>query len=273
LPKYPLRAVDRSPSAELPALAVFARAASPGKAKTRLIPLLGTRGAAALHAALLVDTLRKFDSLSGRVALYVFLTGRGPSVPRTWGAYRLARQRGSDLGERLERAFRRLLRRHPRAVVIGTDSPALRPRLLLQALGELRVCDAVLGPCPDGGYYLIGLRRGARGGMRGVFRGVRWGSARAFRDTLGNLLAGGFCCSILEPLADVDRPADFRRLARELASSQAARRLTPAVWRFVRSLEGAGKESKVRRPARTGLAKRKRRGRSRHPKRGGPALL
>jgi len=70
----------------------------------------------------------------------------------------VTRQRGSDLRERLERAFRALLRKHERVIVIGTDSPLLYPRLLRLPLSELRVSNSVLGLCPDGGYYLIGQR-------------------------------------------------------------------------------------------------------------------
>jgi hypothetical protein len=115
-------------------------------------------------------------------------------------------------------------------VVIGTDSPLLPPRVLREALRELRVCDAVLGPCPDGGYYLVGLRRLTRG----LLRGVRWGRASAFRDTLRNLLAVGYSCSILEPCSDVDVPRDVRWLEGQLASSKASRRLAPSSWRFLK---------------------------------------
>jgi glycosyltransferase A (GT-A) superfamily protein (DUF2064 family) len=143
-------------------------------------------------------------------------------------------QRGADLGERLTSAFRRLLRRHPRAVIIGTDSPTLPPRLLKAAIRELVFCDAVLGPCPDGGYYLVGLRKLEARQIKSVFRGVRWGSDFAFRDTLRNFLRYDLSCSILEPWGDVDRPRDFYRLRRELAASGAARRLAPATWHFVK---------------------------------------
>jgi hypothetical protein len=232
-----------------PAIAIFARAPLPGKAKTRLIPLLGSRGAAEVHAALILDTLRKVRALGGRVARYLFVAGlptpvtpahftlaghgRDPDssgqAARATGVvaahFTLARQRGANLGQRLENAFRQLLRRHPCAVVLGTDSPLLPPRILRQALNELRICDAVLGPCPDGGYYLIGLRRPFVGG---IFRRIRWGTASALADTLRNLLRRGYACAILEMCADVDTPADVRRLRRELARNRAARRLAPA---------------------------------------------
>jgi hypothetical protein len=216
-------------------VAIFARAPSPGKAKTRLISLLGSRSAAELQAALIADSIRKVNALAGRASRYLFLAGRrfraGAARP---SGYTLVRQRGCELGKRLEHAFLMLLGRHSAAVVIGTDSPTLAPQVLRAALRELRACAAVLGPCPDGGFYLIALRRAEADEIPGLFRGVRWGSAFAFRDMLGNLLRRGLACSILESCADVDRPEDFRSLTRELVRSRVARRAAPAVWRYLK---------------------------------------
>jgi len=225
-----LRNPDYRRPDDAPAVAIFARAPSPGRAKTRLIPLLRARGAADFQAALLADTVRKVSTLPGLISRYIFISGHDFPVKSALADYTLKRQRGRDLEGRLGRAFRQLLQRHKVAVIIGTDSPLLPSKILRQAESELHFCDAVLGPCPDGGYYLIGLRRMSPG----LFRGVRWGTPHAFRDTLGNFLRRGFSCSILEPVTDIDRPVDFRRLARELARSTAARRTAPAVWSFIR---------------------------------------
>lgn len=211
-----------------PALAIFARSPFPGRVKTRLIPLLGKQAAAEFQAVLIRDTLRKVAAVRRPLCRYLFWGGRSFCISP--GRFVLAHQRGAGLGERLEDAFRKLLCHHPRAVVVGTDSPLVLPRVLREALDELRVCDAVLGPCPDGGYYLVGLRRLARG----VFRNVRWGTASAFRDTLRNLLERGYSCSILEVRSDVDVPEDVKRLKRELARHRAARRLAPSSWEFLK---------------------------------------
>ncbi len=203
----------------------------PGRAKTRLIPVLGREGAAEFQSALISDTLRKVRALNGRAKAYLFTAGRlSPGIPSGVRDV-MVPQRGADLGERLEGAFRVLLRRRRAAVVIGTDSPLLKPGTLRGAVRELRFSDAVLGPCPDGGYYLIGLRRQDAG----IFRGIRWGSAFAFRDTIQNLVEHGFSCSILKPVADIDRPSDLVRLARELGRTRAKRRLAPATWRFLKA--------------------------------------
>ncbi len=109
-------------------------------------------------------------------------------------------------------------------------------RALRAALRELKTCEAVLGPCPDGGYYLIALRRPLRGPTRlaaRVFENVRWSSSSAFRDTLRNMLDQGLCCSVLEHVDDIDRPADFARLKLNILRRSVARNLAPATARFV----------------------------------------
>jgi hypothetical protein len=234
----------------IPAVGVFARAPIAGRAKTRLIPLLGAQAASAFQAALISDTLRKVARLKGCVQPYLFLAGHCTTfgrrharaiqrvrscAPPHRGEFRLVRQKGKDLGERLANVFRSLLRLHPSCVVIGTDSPLFPARILRQALRELHACGSVLGPCPDGGYYLIALRRPSDPGMlRGIFRRVRWGTAFAFRDTLRNLLRLGLSCSVLDECADVDLPSDFQRLKKNLSRDRAARRLAPATWSFLK---------------------------------------
>lgn len=234
------------PTSRADAVAIFTRTPVPGKAKTRLIPLLGPRRAAQFQAALVCDAIRKVDALGGSALGYLFVVGRG-RLPGAWlnrGGKRrfvapgtLVRQRGADLGERLEQAFRWLLHRHAAALVIGADSPLLPPSILRQALRELRLCEAVLGPCPDGGYYLIGLQARSGAIPEAMFCDIRWGSAYAFRDTLRNLLDRDFSCSVMEVLEDIDRPEDFLRLRRQLVRDRAARRLAPAVWRFLRDMD------------------------------------
>jgi hypothetical protein len=234
----------------IPSVAIFARAPVAGHAKTRLIPRLGSQGAARFQAALISDTLRKVARLRRWVQPYLFLAASPITLGRSQAEailheqplavagnseFSVIRQQGKDLGERLENAFRRLLRLHPSCVVIGTDSPLLPARILRQALRELRACESVLGPCPDGGYYLIALRRPVDPGrLQSIFRRVRWSTAFAFSDTLRNLLQQGLSCSVLEACADVDLPRDLQRLKDDLFRNGKARRLAPATWNFLK---------------------------------------
>ena len=218
--------------ASLPAIAVFAKSPVPGRAKTRLIPLLGPRGAAALQAALISDTTAKVNRLSRRASRWLFLAGG--DVPdfagrRQWW---LAPQRGHSLANRLEAAFKTLLQYHPSAITIGTDSPLVSPRHMRQALSELAVCDAVIGPCPDGGFYLVGLR----GKAPGLFRKVRLGSRHAFQDTVSELARRGLSCAVLPAVADLDRPGDLKEVVKQMTRRRAMRSSARALWRFLKEL-------------------------------------
>src|SRR3989442_15859087 len=182
--RQPARAVAFRPLKNPLAVAIFARAPEPGRVNTRLIPLLGKKGAADFQAALISDSIRKVQTLPRSISRYLFLTGepRPPaSIPR---GYTVERQRGADLGARLASTIGKLLQLHAQAVVIGTDSPLLPPAILRQGLLELGTCDAVLGPCPDGRYYLIGLRQRAARIALGLLMNIRSGRAFAVRDTL-----------------------------------------------------------------------------------------
>ncbi|MGH9454693.1 MAG: TIGR04282 family arsenosugar biosynthesis glycosyltransferase [Terriglobia bacterium] len=228
----PPRKIKRSTCA---ALGVFARAPVPGSAKTRLIPLLGAVGAARFQSAMLADTLRKVSRLRRAASPYLFLAGRKSGLTgavKIPPEVKLARQTGGLLGDRLESAFRRLFKQHQRAVIIGTDSPLLPPSMIRLALHELNQCDSVLGPCPDGGYYLIGLRA-APAPLRDVLRDVRWSTRFAFWDTLRSFTSCGLSCSILEEWEDVDLPADVMRLRRSLGRNPGARPLARETWRFL----------------------------------------
>ncbi len=229
---------------DLPSIAVFARVPVAGYAKTRLIPMLGPQAAADFQAALVSDTLRKVVRLKGCALPYLFLTG-SPIISRATSLFvapcitefRVIRQQGRDLGERLANAFHRLLRSHARSVIIGADLPLLPMSKMHQALRELKVCESVLGPCPDGGFYLIALRRPASYGMlQDIFRGIRWGTACSFGDTLRNLLRLGLSCSVLERCGDVDLPRDVQRVKKILSDNPAARRLAPATWKFLKRM-------------------------------------
>jgi len=189
---------------------VFARAPVPGRVKTRLAPLLGEQGAARLYARMLARALRTaFAARVGRVELYCAAGINSPyfqDMQERFGV-RLRSQGRGGLGERMYRA----LRRHPGAVLIGSDCPALRPADLRAAARALRAgADAVLSPAEDGGYALIGLRRAARS----VFGGVAWGGPKVLDQTRTRLRRLGWRWRELRTVWDVDRPEDVARLHR-----------------------------------------------------------
>ena len=172
---------------------MFSRAPVPGRVKTRLVPRLGEWRAARLHA---------------RLTRHALSTARAAACGPV-ELYDTSKQRGADLGERMHRALAGALRRHRRAIIIGADSPALRPRDLRRAARWLAGgCDVVLAPAEDGGYALIGARRVAAL----LFRGVAWGGPGVYEATVRKLVSLEYRWRSLERVWDVDRPEDLERL-------------------------------------------------------------
>jgi len=194
------------------AVIVFARAPRPGSVKTRLIPLLGAGGAAELHAQLVKQTLETARAASfRRIELHGTPDINDPFFRFCAGHFSvaLAAQAGGDLGARMLAAFASALATHPRVLLLGSDCPALAASHLRQADRALREgADAVLVPCEDGGYALIGLRRvDAR-----LFDGIAWSSENVMAETRKRLTGLGWHWRELETLWDIDRPEDYRRL-------------------------------------------------------------
>ncbi len=194
------------------AVIVFAKAPEPGAVKTRLVPLLGAAGAAALHARLVKRTLETTRAASfKRVQLHCAPDSADPFFRFCEGHYgvTLEAQVAGDLGARMLSAFEKALAAHACVLLVGTDCPALTARHLRQAEKALRDgADAVFVPCEDGGYALIGLGRvDAK-----LFDGITWSTDSVMADTRVRLKELGWSSHELETLWDVDRPEDYQRL-------------------------------------------------------------
>jgi rSAM/selenodomain-associated transferase 2/rSAM/selenodomain-associated transferase 1 len=194
------------------AVIVFAKAPIAGAVKTRLIPLLGAEGAAALHARLVEHALATAQAAAiGPVEL---ACAPDPDHPffrycgERYGAM-LTRQGDGDLGARMLEACNRAFARGGRVLLIGADSPALTAAHLHEARGALADGrEAVVAPAEDGGYVLIGvIRCDAR-----LFEGIAWGGSAVMAETRNRLDALGWNWHELATLWDVDRPADYERL-------------------------------------------------------------
>ncbi len=192
-----------------PALLVFTRAPVPGEAKSRLIPILGEKGAAELHRAFLINTMEQASaSRFNTIQLWCTPDTRHACFDECRRSYNvtLHQQQGSDLGERMYLALKKTLEQHPWAVLIGTDCPMLSSTLLDQAHQVLDVGkEAVLGPSEDGGYYLIGVRQVAAE----MFDQIAWGTGRVADSTRGRLKKLGYEWSELPMLRDIDTPEDL----------------------------------------------------------------
>jgi glycosyltransferase A (GT-A) superfamily protein (DUF2064 family) len=149
--------------------------------------------------------LRRIEATRWNVVLAV-APERAGLISRVWPLH-LARipQGNGDLGDRMARAMRSI----PigPVCVIGADIPDVGPNQIARAFSALGSSDAVFGPAPDGGYWLIGLRRTHPLPPK-IFQDVRWSTEHALADTRASL--GDLTVALIDQLQDVDTIDDLK---------------------------------------------------------------
>jgi uncharacterized protein len=194
----------------MPEVAVFAKAPVAGFAKTRLIPLLGAEGAAALQARL---TERAVQTALAANIEPVTLWCAPDTRHESFAAFKerfgvkLAAQPEGDLGRRMLAAFE--VAAPSALVLIGSDCPCLTPEDLRAAADALAGgADVAIAPAEDGGYGLIAAQRP----LPILFSDMPWSSATVASLTRERAARAGLRLAELRTIWDIDTPADYRRL-------------------------------------------------------------
>jgi hypothetical protein len=197
------------------ALIVVAKQPVPGQTKTRLTPPLTPRQASALYECFLFDTLDQMRRVDEARKIIAYLPlGAHDYFQRHAPDFELVPQHGQDLGSRLDHALTSYLSMgYERAVIMDSDSPTLPFLYLSQAFESLsNGADVALGPCDDGGYYLIGIKKPAPR----LLREVRMSTPTVTADTITLAREEGLRVGLLPVWYDVDDAASLIRLAEEV---------------------------------------------------------
>ncbi len=178
----------------------------PGRVKTRLGRDLGLTSAAWWFR----HQTRKLIRTVARDARWQTVLAVSPDreglQSRIWPADLPRWPQGQgDLGDRMGRIFREAP--HGPIVIVGADIPNITPQLINKAFRALGNHDAVFGPAPDGGYWLIGLKNGVNAVPPKMFENVRWSTEHALTDTIATL--GDMRVAMIDTLQDVDTIRDL----------------------------------------------------------------
>lgn len=197
-------------------LLVVAKRPAPGQTKTRLCPPLTAEMAAALYECFLYDTLDIMRRVPDVQRSVVYLPhDAGDYFRRLAPDMTLVAQHGNSLGERLDHLLTGALAQGAaRAVVINSDSPTLPAAYVQEAFARLDAADVVIGPCRDGGYYLIGMKRP----HPRLLHEVRMSTPDVLADTLALAASMEVAVSLLPEWYDVDTVAELEQLRTEVAS-------------------------------------------------------
>jgi len=171
----------------------------PGRAAMVQQRLLG-------HALAVLAQCTAAGDVQGRLAL----AGAGPTAAARLLPCRdrldAVPQGRGGLGERMARQLMAGLRQGYRQVVlVGSDLPCLSAADLQLAFEALAQTPCVLGPAGDGGYWLVGLNRGATG----LFAGIDWGSEQVLQQTLLRADQLGLAPALLPLQNDLDAVTDL----------------------------------------------------------------
>jgi rSAM/selenodomain-associated transferase 1 len=197
------------------AVVIMAKAPEAHKVKTRLTPPLDPKTASQLYYCFLVDKLEQVKGLNDIFPMVAytpqeyanFFKGILPAgftqIPQT----------GSNLGERLANISGYLFEHgYEKVVILDSDSPNLPTGYIDDSMRCLDKTDAVIGPCLDGGYYLIGLSTH----MPALFQDIPWSTPRVTELTLKKAANLGISVSLIDEWYDVDAVEDLLRLKRDL---------------------------------------------------------
>lgn len=182
-------------------LVIMVKVPQVGRVKTRLARGIGAVGAVQVYRHTMRAVLSRVVSRrEWRTVLAVAPDADCHSRVFPPGISRWPQGDG-DLGARMQRVMDR--RRGGPIMIIGSDIPGITAAHIRAGFRALGANDAVFGPAPDGGYWLVGLKRLPR--IPRAFHNVRWSSEHALADTQANLV--GLRVTLIQELNDVDDAA------------------------------------------------------------------
>ena len=193
------------------AVICFTRVPKPGITKTRLLPVLQPEQCARLHWSFLRDLAAVYRQLDAH--LYVAYTPDADweQLKNVFPPAGYLPQKGSDLGEKMYRAIRKVLDLGYSSVILtGADLPLLTKAHLESGFAALEDNDIAIGPTSDGGYYLIGMKQP----RKEVFRVEGYGGVSVFENTVTAVRQAGLSLGYALPCDDVDTPEDLWELCK-----------------------------------------------------------
>jgi len=192
------------------AIIIFQKNLILGKVKTRLAASVGHQEALEIYRDLVTFTYRQVIEIRN-ADIWVFFSESLEEIEGNFQDHITATmvQEGSDLGERMENAFRTIFGfGYAKAVLIGTDCPEITFIIIENALNSLKRNEAVIGPASDGGYYLIGMGKV----LPQLFSQIPWSTENVFPFTLQRINQDNISHFILPVLSDIDTEEDWINL-------------------------------------------------------------
>lgn len=187
------------------ALIIFVRNLEKGKVKKRLAKSIGDDKSLEVYKYLLEYT--KDITVACKYNLFVFYSNY-IHLNDLFDDHSFSKhvQEGNDLGERMMNAFKKVFELGCKNVcIIGSDCYELQTEIIQEAFDKLHLCDIVIGPSKDGGYYLLGMKKF----YPDLFTNKEWATSTVLDDTLETIDKLNLTSSLLPELNDIDTIDDL----------------------------------------------------------------
>lgn len=206
-----------------------------GKVKARLAQSIGEEAATGLYRAFVQDTLATVQAID--IPFYIavhppesqekFAGWLGPS-------HNYFHQRGANLGERLHNGFTTMFsEKYQKVIALASDCPDLPLEILRTAVSGLQTHEVVIGPAPDGGYYLLGFSQDSF--VQNAFRNISWSTETVFQETLSRIEQETKRVQVLPEWLDIDNKNDLQDFYKKHQSQSSE---TLHTMRYIRSHQG-----------------------------------
>lgn len=195
------------------AVICFTRVPRPGETKTRLLPVLKPEQCAGLHRAFLRDLAEVYRKMDAHLFVAYTPDPDWDQLKDIFPPAGYIPQKGKDLGEKMYRAIRKVMDLGYESVVLtGADLPLMTQDHLESGFAALEDNDVAIGPTPDGGYYLIGMKRP----HKEVFQVADYGGSTVFENTVAAAQTAGLSVGTALGCEDVDTPGDLWDLTKSV---------------------------------------------------------
>ena len=203
------------------AIAIFAKTIGVSPVKTRLAKDIGKDMAEDFYR-LSVDAIEELlvtlkTQLGDEVVPYWAVAEENAASDSRWKSFETIWTGEGDLGERLFNISDKLLKKHDKIIIIGTDSPQLVSETILKAIDLLNKNpkNCVIGPAYDGGFYLFGCSNLV---SKEIWTNVIYSKNDTLEQLLGELEHKNINHSFIKEMGDVDELEDLKSLYESLCS-------------------------------------------------------
>ena len=192
-------------------LIIFARYPESGRVKTRLAKTIGAEKATEFYRLCAEHLFRETEKLPPGIKRYIYFDGKENEYRlQDWAGagFDYIVQASGSLGHRLENAFStQFTRGAGKVLIVASDVPDISSSIIVEAFRSLDNHEIVIGPCHDGGYYLIGMKKL----HRDIFNGIPWSTSQVYTHTLANIKKLDISLCQLPSLYDIDTEEDLHQ--------------------------------------------------------------